>query len=147
MTSVRPAWPAYFLGIAQAVSARADCSRRQVGAVLVNPHHQIIGTGYNGTDAPKMPGCLEGACPRAFSDVPPGSPYGPGPGRCIAVHAEHNALKHNALRYPRHSPRGATMYVTSWPCDDCTERMRAAGVARVVYPGGPAMPQVEVLLR
>ncbi|GAA3136822.1 cytidine/deoxycytidylate deaminase family protein [Planomonospora alba] len=132
----RPDWPAYFLGIAGAVSRRADCSRRQVGAVLVSPDQQIIGTGYNGTPVPKMPGCLDGACPRASSDVPPGAPYDSGPGKCIAVHAEDNALRHNATRYPGHSPAGAIMYVTSWPCDGCVTLMTAAGISRAVWPGG-----------
>ena len=31
-----PGWDDYFLGIARAVSRRGDCTRRQVGAVLVD---------------------------------------------------------------------------------------------------------------
>lgn len=58
----RPGWREYFLGVAEAVAARGDCTRRRVGAVLVQDH-RIVSTGYNG--APRgAPGCLEGACPR-----------------------------------------------------------------------------------
>ena len=56
---VVPGWDDYFLGIAEAVSARAKCVRRRVGAVLV-VDRRIIATGYNGA-APGLPDCLEGA--------------------------------------------------------------------------------------
>lgn len=65
MTDPRPSWDEYFVHIADAVAMRGDCTRRQVGAVLVDPEtHDLIETGYNGP--PKgEPGCLSaGACPR-----------------------------------------------------------------------------------
>lgn len=127
----RPSWHRYFLGIAQAVAVRADCTRRQVGAVLVAPDHRILSTGYNGAPAGE-PGCASaGACPRAFSDVPPGSPYGSGPGRCIAIHAERNALDYAR---PAMVP-GATMYVTSEPCPDCRALMGERGIGRAIWQG------------
>src|SRR5690606_13137912 len=52
----RPSWDEYFLEIAEAVSARADCSRRKVGAVIVSSDRRIVGTGYNGAPA-GQPGC------------------------------------------------------------------------------------------
>lgn len=62
--ALRPEWDDYFLNIADAVAVRADCTRRQVGAVVVEPESKhIIATGYNGT-APGKPGCLSGACVR-----------------------------------------------------------------------------------
>ena len=90
-----PGWDEYFLGIATAVAARAKCTRRRVGALLVIDH-RIIATGYNGA-APGEPDCLDGACPRGALDyeaVPALGDYDrPGtPGFCIAIHAEVNAL-------------------------------------------------------
>jgi dCMP deaminase len=123
----RPGWDAYFLDIAKAVAARADCSRRRVGAVIVKDN-RIISTGYNGAPAGE-PGCLSGACPRARSSVAPGSPYESGTGSCIAVHAEANAL----LYSDRSRCEGATLYLTVEPCQWCAKLIRGAGIARVVF--------------
>lgn len=59
----RPDWDMYFLGIAEAVAARGDCTRRQVGAVIADQNHRVISTGYNGS-YPGGPSCLAGQCPR-----------------------------------------------------------------------------------
>ncbi|TDD97237.1 hypothetical protein E1298_01890 [Actinomadura rubrisoli] len=59
----RPSWDEYYLGIAQAVSARGDCSQRGVGAVVVHrAGNWIAGAGFG---AP--PGCLEEPCPRVYA--------------------------------------------------------------------------------
>lgn len=128
-----PAWDDYFLGIAQAVGARAKCTRRQVGAVLVIDH-RLIATGYNGA-APGRPDCLEGACPRGrlgYGEVPAFSDYDqPGtPGFCIAIHAEVNALLF-AVR----DTAGAVAYITDEPLPRMSQgpgrrRHRARRLAR-----------------
>lgn len=125
----RPTWDSYFLNIAGAVAWRADCSRRKVGAVVVRDH-RIISTGYNGSP-PGGPSCLAGKCPRAKSLVEPGSSYDTGPGACIAVHAEANAL----LYAGRDGCLGSTLYLTCPPCDGCQRLIDACGIARVVYYG------------
>ncbi|MBE6477525.1 MAG: dCMP deaminase family protein [Propionibacteriaceae bacterium] len=130
-----PGWDEYFLGIAQAVSARAKCTRRRVGAVLVGPDHRIIATGYNGA-APGRPDCLEGACPRGrlgYGEVPGLGDYDrPGtPGFCIAIHAEVNALL-----FSTRDTKGATIYVTDEPCPGCRKALAAAGIVRAVWPDG-----------
>lgn len=129
-----PGWDEYFLGIATAVSARAKCTRRRVGAVLVH-EHRIIATGYNGA-APGRPDCLEGACPRGrlgYAEVPAFSDYDvPGaPGFCIAIHAEVNALL-----FATRDTAGCTAYVTDQPCPGCRKALAAAGVVRAVWPDG-----------
>jgi len=152
----RPTWTQYFLHIAKAVSVRADCTRRLVGAVLVDPiTHDIIQTGYNGAP-PSEPGCLTaGACPRGQHyigehrapdgrqlcacgrtwpctlAVDTGAPYDAGPGMCIAIHAEENCL----LRAGKLA-RGTHLYVTHKPCMVCMRLLGGAGVLKVIWPDG-----------
>lgn len=113
------------MGIAYAVSARADCERRKVGAVVVKDR-RIRATGYNGAPA-GAPGCT--TCPRRTSSVLPGSSYDTGPGVCVAIHAEANAL----LYCDREDLQGATLYLTTDPCDGCMKLIKATGVSRVVW--------------
>lgn len=135
----RPSFDDYYLGIAEAVAARADCTRRKAGAVIVKDA-TIVGHGYNGAP-PGKPGCLsDGACPRGrhyqvstpgfLSDglaqvvvegcgcggpwpcpdyVKPMSSYDTGKGSCISLHAEQNAI----IRAGFDKCRGATIYVVS----------------------------------
>lgn len=156
----RPSWDEYFITIAQAVATRADCSRRKVGAVIVK-NNRIVATGYNGAPAGRagcLEGlCPRGRhyavpqnsteyvntietpwyvckcghtwpCPDAAE---PGSQYETGPGMCIAVHAEANAL----LYADRDKCEGATMYLTCSPCQWCYKLIEGAGIVRVKTPG------------
>ena len=130
---VRPGWDDYFMAIARVVATRADCTRKQVGCVLVDQERRIVATGYNGAPA-GHPGCLtDGACPRGRLRGPVDVASDTGrPGTaayCVAVHAELNALVH-AVR----SARGGTAYVTHTPCENCRKALVAAGVSRIVVP-------------
>lgn len=122
----RPSWDEYFLGIAEAVAQRSDCERSRVGAVIVKDR-RIRATGYNSAPAGK-PGC--DTCPRRLSGCEPGSDYGPGPGSCVAVHAEANAL----LYCDRVDLQGATLYITRGPCYACQKLIEAAGITNVIWP-------------
>ena len=130
-----PGWDDYFLGIADAVAARAKCTRRRVGAVLTIDH-RIIATGYNGA-APGEDDCLAGACPPGklgYDDVPGLGDYDrPGtPGFCIAIHAEVNALL--AANW---NGEGHTLFVTHEPCATCARLIvNSRRVVRVVYEQG-----------
>lgn len=118
-----------YLRITRAVAAGAKCTRRQVGALIVDPDGRIIGTGKNGSP-PGRPECTEGACPRgklSAEEVPHDSSYDTGPGSCIAVHAEANALL-----FARVGVKGCTMYVTAKPCDGCQRLIDAAGIKEVI---------------
>lgn len=129
----RPSWGQYFMGIAHAVSQRADCLKPsgKIGAVLVSSDHRIISTGYPGTE-PGGPSCLAGECPRAFANVELGSSYDTGPGACISTHAEANAI----LYAGRSRTQGGILYVTREPCEGCMKLIRAAGIVKVVWPEG-----------
>lgn len=130
-TALRPTWEEYYLGIATAVSVRADCTRRKVGAIIVK-NQRIISTGYNGAPAGK-PGCLTTmACPRGLMseiDVEPGSSYDTGSGSCIAVHAEQNAILRAGIECI-----DAVLYVTHKPCDGCARLIEGSGIVHVVFP-------------
>jgi dCMP deaminase len=135
LEQVRPTWDDYFLGIAIAVSKRADCRRRLVGAVLVDSDHKIISTGYNGVLA-GMRGCLDGGCPRGLlsqDKVPAFSDYNnvDSPGYCISTHAEMNAMLYAGQRVV-----GATMYITDPPCEGCRKIMHNAGIRKAVTSSG-----------
>jgi dCMP deaminase len=126
---IRMDWPEYFLGIAEAVSQRSSCERAKVGAVLVDKHRRISGSGYN--DAPQgKPGCEQ--CPRRTSEVLPDSQYSHGPGRCVAIHAEANAVLYCSWE----ARQGATLYVTRAPCPECTKLLSGSGIRKVVWPEG-----------
>lgn len=124
---MRIGWDEYFLEISKAVSLRGDCTRSQVGSVLVGTDHRIISTGYNGV-ASGLSGCLSGACPRgrlSYEQLPPEGSYD----NCISTHAERNAIL-----YADVSRRmGSTIYITRSPCTGCKQLLLAEGVARVVW--------------
>ncbi|MGW6005812.1 deoxycytidylate deaminase [Oerskovia enterophila] len=132
----RPNWDQWALGIAHAVASRADCTRRQVGAVAHGPDHRVLGTGYNGAPSGR-PGCATaGACPRGrfgYDAVASRAPYSSGgDSTCDALHAEENAVLHLSPA----ERAGATIYVTDEPCPNCTRLLAGAGIARVVWPTG-----------
>lgn len=164
--AARPGWDAYFLGICDAVAARADCTRRQVGAVVVDrTTKHIIAAGYNGAP-PGQPGCLsDGACPRGrhYKRI---SPQGSGvresggwicgscltPWPCVlAVKPDssydtgpgkclalHAEL--NACIRAGDRARGALLYCTDKPCDGCVKAMQAAGIVMATWHGGTWRP-------
>ncbi len=120
----------YFLGIAQAVSAGAECIRRQVGAVLVRDG-RVVSCGANAMP-PGQPGCLDGLCPRgqkSYGEIAARSAY-EGPGQCFALHAEEAAI----IGAGYEQCRGAVLYVTCEPCPGCYRVINAIGIARVVFP-------------
>lgn len=134
MSIVRPDWDEYYLGIAAAVAKRADCSRRQIGAILVNKNNRHRGSGYNG-GRPKGPSCLAGECPRGLmsvDEVAPGSSYDTGQGTCIAIHAEQNLC----LDTTAEDRAGGTIYITDAPCNGCLRMLQGSGIIRIVWPTG-----------
>lgn len=119
----RPGWDEYWLRIAVDVATRRTCAQREtgVGCVLVNAHHAVLATGYNGPPSGR-PNCTEHPCPGADS--------GPGQGAytCEAVHAEINALMQCQDVHAIH-----TVYTTVSPCFRCIGPLMNTGASRIVF--------------
>ena len=126
----RPDWDEYFLAGALWVSNRADCRRRQHGAIITDANHRIVATGYNGAPAGDL-GCLAGGCPRgllSYAEIAELSNYDSGPGLCTSIHAEANCCVFAGAR-----AIGGTIYVTGEPCHRCYITIRATRIKRLVY--------------
>ena len=127
----RPPWDSYFLGIAHSAATRSTCDRAHVGAVLMVEKDWFI-TGYNGS-LPGEPHCDDVGHLMIFN-------------HCLrTIHAEVNAIQ-NARK--RGMPtRGATLYCTHCPCDDCASDIVRCGIRRVVYTQGVYVNQkaLEIL--
>ena len=124
---IRPDWDEYYMSIAMAVRARANCTGNRVGAILVQSD-RIIATGYNGTPH-NMVNCQDGGCDRCADreKYSSGKDYD----LCICVHAEQNTLL-AAARFGI-STEGATMYSTMRPCFGCTKEILQASIRAVYY--------------
>jgi len=82
----KPSWDEYFMMLADVVKSRADCVRRQVGAVIVKDK-RIIATGYNGTPR-NVTNCLDGGCIRCKRRQSGELKSGESEESCICIHAE-----------------------------------------------------------
>lgn len=103
-----------YLRMAREWSTLSCCNRKKVGALIVKDG-TIISDGFNGT-----PNGFTNDCEAAD-----GSTY------WYVLHAEANALLKVAKS--SQSTQGATLYVTTSPCRDCSKLIIQAGISRVVY--------------
>lgn len=131
---MRPSKARYYLGIAEAVSKRSTCLRRQYGAVIVKDD-EIIATGYNGSPR-GWQNCCDSLdeCPRKTAAHNSGD-YG----SCASVHAEMNAI----ISAARREMIGSTLYLWGYdseigviehprPCPICERLINNAGINKVV---------------
>ncbi|MBF0202175.1 MAG: cytidine/deoxycytidylate deaminase family protein [Desulfamplus sp.] len=125
ISSTRPSWDNYFMGIADLVSTRSTCLRRRVGAVIVM-ERRILCTGYNGAPS-GITHCSETGCIRREMHVPSGERHE----LCRGVHAEQNAVI-QAARYGI-SVLGASLYCTNQPCSICAKMIVNAGIVHVCF--------------
>lgn len=93
----------YYLDIADVVSGRGTCLRRNYGAVIVS-NDEVISTGYVG--APRgRENCINiGTCIRQKLQIPRGEQYE----KCRSVHAEANAI----ISAERQKMIGADLYLS-----------------------------------
>lgn len=110
-------WDPYFLAQAKLAALRSTCTRLAVGAVLAR-ENRIIASGYNGSVA-DGDHCIDDGCYVVE-------------GHCVrTVHAEANALLQCAkFGVPTNE---TTLYVTHFPCLQCTKQIIQAGINKVVY--------------
>ncbi len=124
----------FFLRIACLCATRGTCARRQVGCVAVNRNGHILSTGYNGVPS-KLEHCRDGLLCEGARSL-----SGTNLDRCLAVHAEINALSqcHNVWAID-------TVYLTTSPCFECTKALISSGTRRIVFLALYPHPEAEVL--
>ena len=114
-------WDEYFMSIALLSSLRSKDGNTKVGACIVSDDHKVLSLGYNG-----MPlGVSDEEIPWVGSKenkpyLETKYPY--------VCHAELNAILNS-----NHNLKGSTLYVTLFPCNECTKAVIQAGIKKVVY--------------
>jgi dCMP deaminase len=125
----------YYLDIAEAVSERGTCLRRNYGAIIVK-NDEIISTGYVGAPRGRKNCSDLGVCIRSELNIPRGERYEV----CRSVHAEANAI----ISASRDRMIGATMYLVGKEvstgdyvkeansCSMCKRMIINAGIKNVI---------------
>lgn len=110
-------WDQYFMLQAVLLSLRSTCTRLSVGAILVRDQRMIAG-GYNGSVSGDKH-CIDDRCYMVD-------------GHCLrTIHAEMNAVLQCAkFGIPTD---GAELYVTDFPCLQCTKMLLQAGIKKIHY--------------
>ena len=103
-----------YLEMAKIWSHNSYCKRRKVGALIVRDR-MIISDGYNGT-----PAGFENNCEDENYTT-----------KAYVLHAEANAI--TKVAKSNNSSEGATLYVTTSPCIECSKLIIQSGIKRVVY--------------
>ncbi len=103
-----------YLRMARIWAENSYCVRRQVGALIVKDK-MIISDGYNGT-----PSGFENICEDENGKTKP-----------YILHAEANAI--TKVAKSANNCEGATLYITTSPCIECSKLIIQAGIKRVVY--------------
>lgn len=110
-------WDQYFMMQAVLLASRSTCERLSVGAVIVRDK-RIIAGGYNGSVAGDDH-CIDVGC--YLVD-----------GHCVrTIHAEMNAILQCAKF--GESTDNAEIYVTDFPCLQCTKMLLQAGICKINY--------------
>lgn len=107
------------MGVALLSAKRSKDPSTQVGACVVNEDKRIIGIGYNGFPT----GCKDEDFPWGKTDenrLNTKYPY--------VVHAEPNAILNCSSNL-----KGATLYVTLFPCNECAKLIIQSGIKHIVY--------------
>ncbi len=103
-----------YIEMAEIWAKNSYCKRRQVGALIVKDK-MIISDGYNGT-----PSGFENICEDENGVTKP-----------YVLHAEANAI--TKVAKSGNSSEGATLFVTTSPCLECSKLIIQSGIKKVVY--------------
>ena len=111
-------WDEYFMGLAHLSAMRSKDPSTQVGAVIVDQEHKVVGIGYNGLPI----GCSDDEFPWDREGGMLETKY------AFVVHAELNAIL-NSTR----DLHGCTLYVSLFPCNECAKAIIQSGIRKIVY--------------
>ena len=112
-------WDEYFMAMAILSSQRSKDPNTKVGACIVDQDHKIVSNGYNG-----MPiGCDE-------DELSWNRGEGLDSKYLYVCHAEFNAILNTR---DGSQLKGCTLYVTLFPCNECTKAIIQTGIKEVVY--------------
>ena len=113
-------WDEYFMGVAMLAAMRSKDPGTQVGACIVSPENKILTVGYNGFPI----GCSDDEFPwdREAED-PYDTKYQ------YVTHAEMNAI----LNFRGGRLDDARVYVTLFPCNECTKAIIQSGITEIIY--------------
>lgn len=115
-------WDEYFMGVACLAAQRSKDPNSQVGCCIVSDDNKILSMGYNGFPR----GCSDDEFPwnRDNADTDPyNAKY------FYVTHSELNAI----LNYRGGSLEGSKLYVTLFPCNECTKAIIQSGIKTVIY--------------
>ena len=112
-------WDEYFMGISYLSALRSKDPNTKVGACIVDKDHKVVSIGYNG-----MPrGCDE-------DELSWNKGEGLDSKYLYVCHAEFNAILNTR---DGAALQGCTLYVTLFPCNECTKAIIQTGIKEVVY--------------
>lgn len=119
-------WEEYFMGSALIASMRSKDPNNQVGACIVDEEeHKILSIGYNGLTNGMDDDTFDWASTGEVTGIQKNvKDY-------YIVHAERNAVLN--FRGDSRELRGKTLYVTWFPCTECTKEVIQAGIKKIVY--------------
>lgn len=118
-------WDEYFMANAILVSSRSKDPNNRVGACIVNSENKVLSVGYNGLPRGMDDDLFDWSSPGEKTGIKKHiKDY-------YVVHAERNAILN--YRGSLDDLKGSTLYVTWFPCTECTKEIIQVGIKKVVY--------------
>ncbi len=113
-------WDEYFMGVSMLSAMRSKDPNTQVGCCIVSPSNRILSMGYNGFPN----GCSDEDFPWGKEQTDPyDNKY------MYTTHSEMNAI----LNYRGGTLEGSKIYVTLFPCNECTKAIIQSGIRHIIY--------------